>query len=169
MVIWPSTADQKAAILAFVSRGGGFLGAHSATDTLYNWPEYGDLIGAYFREHPWTQPASVIVENTAHPTTSGLGDRFTIEEEFYAFRDNPRPRVQVLLRLDTASRWQLRGLSAGVGQVVRERPRLLQRARALSGDVERLAVSATIDRGDSVDGRTLNVPVRDVLFPLSWL
>ena len=97
------TADQKAAILAFVSRGGGFLGAHSATDTLYNWPEYGDLIGAYFREHPWTQPAAVIVENTTHPTTSGLGDRFTIEEEFYAFRDNPRPRVQVLLRLDTAS------------------------------------------------------------------
>ena len=33
------TSDQKAAILAFVSRGGGFLGAHSATDTLYNWPE----------------------------------------------------------------------------------------------------------------------------------
>ena len=32
-----------------------------------------------------------------------LGDRFSIHEEFYAFRENPRPRVQVLLRLDTAS------------------------------------------------------------------
>jgi type 1 glutamine amidotransferase len=97
------TSEQKAAILGFVSRGGGFLGAHSATDTLYDWPEYGDLIGAYFREHPWTRQASVIVEDRTHPATSGLPDRFTIEEEFYAFRDNPRPRVQVLLRLDVTS------------------------------------------------------------------
>lgn len=99
----PFTADQKSAILAFVARGGGVLGAHSATDTLYDWPEYGSLMGAYFREHPWTRPASVIVEDTAHPTTTGLGDRFAIEEEFYTFRDNPRPRVHVLLRLDAAS------------------------------------------------------------------
>jgi type 1 glutamine amidotransferase len=97
------SAEQKAAILAFVSNGKGFLGAHSATDTLYEWPEYGALVGAYFREHPWTQRASVIVEDRAHPATTGLGDRFTIEEEFYAFRDNPRGRVQVLLRLDPAS------------------------------------------------------------------
>ena len=32
------TAEQKAAMLAFVSKGGGFMGAHSATDTLYDWP-----------------------------------------------------------------------------------------------------------------------------------
>jgi type 1 glutamine amidotransferase len=97
------TTDQKASILAFVSRGGGFLGAHSATDTLYEWPEYGALVGAYFKEHPWTQQASVIVDDRAHPTTSGLGDRFSIQEEFYTFRENPRDRVQVLLRLDAAS------------------------------------------------------------------
>ncbi len=99
----PFTADQKAAILAFVSRGGGFLGVHSATDTLYDWPEYGSLIGAYFKEHPWTREAAVIVEDTAHPASSMLGARFSIEEEFYTFRDNPRPRVHVLLRLDAAS------------------------------------------------------------------
>jgi uncharacterized protein len=97
------TAAQKASILAFVSNGGGFLGAHSATDTLYEWPEYGALVGAYFREHPWTQLASIVVEDRAHPATAGLGDRFAIHEEFYAFRENPRPRVQVLLRLDTVS------------------------------------------------------------------
>ena len=97
------TADQKAAILAFVANGKGFVGAHSATDTLYQWAEYGALVGAYFKEHLWTQQASVIVENGAHPATAGLGDRFSIEEEFYAFRENPRPRVQVLLRLDAAS------------------------------------------------------------------
>jgi len=97
------SADQKNAIVSFVTRGGGFVGVHSATDTLYEWPDYGRLVGAYFREHPWTQQASVIVEDETHPATSGLGDRFSILEEFYTFRENPRPRVQVLLRLDPAS------------------------------------------------------------------
>jgi type 1 glutamine amidotransferase len=97
------TAEQRAAILAFVAGGKGFLGAHSATDTLYEWPEYGALIGAYFKEHPWTRVASVIVEDRAHAATMGLGERFSIEEEFYTFRENPRGRVQVLLRLDASS------------------------------------------------------------------
>jgi type 1 glutamine amidotransferase len=99
----PLTADQKSAMVAFVSGGKGFLGVHSATDTLYDWPDYGRLVGAYFKEHPWTQEAGVIVEDRSHPSTTTLADRFTLLEEFYTFRDNPRPRVRVLLRLDTAS------------------------------------------------------------------
>jgi type 1 glutamine amidotransferase len=99
----PFNADQKSAIVNFVSAGKGFLGLHSATDTLYEWPEYGRLAGAYFKEHPWTQAATVLVEDQAHPATAGLGDRFALTEEFYTFRDNPRPRVHVLLRLDPAS------------------------------------------------------------------
>ena len=99
----PFTAAQKIAILSFVENGGGFLGAHSATDTLYDWPDYGRIVGAYFKEHPWTERATVLVEDPAHPAAAGLGDRFAILEEFYTFRDNPRPRVQVLLRLDAGS------------------------------------------------------------------
>jgi type 1 glutamine amidotransferase len=99
----PLTAEQKSAIVAFVQGGKGFLGVHSATDTLYDWPEYESLVGARFKEHPWTQSAAVIVENSAHPATEGLGSSFTLMEEFYTFRDNPRLRVQVLLRLDAAS------------------------------------------------------------------
>jgi cytochrome c len=95
--------DQKSALLAFVSGGKGFIGAHSATDTLHDWPEYGRLVGAYFKEHPWTRSGTVVVEDQAHETAAGLGDRFDIVEEFYAFTDNPRPRVHVLLRLDAAS------------------------------------------------------------------
>ena len=96
-------AAQKAAILSFVSSGKGFLGVHSATDTLYGWPDYGRLVGAYFQAHPWTGPGTVIVESGAHPATEGLGDRFSLAEEFYTFRENPRPAVQVLLRLDPMS------------------------------------------------------------------
>ena len=97
------SADQKTAIVDFVSGGGGFVGVHSASDTLYEWPEYGRLVGAYFKEHPWTQQGTLIVEDESHPATAGLGDGFSILEEFYTFRENPRPRVQVLVRLDAAS------------------------------------------------------------------
>ena len=94
---------QREAVAAFVAGGKGFLGVHSAADTLYDWPEYGRIVGAYFKEHPWTGPAVVVVEDSTHPATAGLGDRFTLSEEFYTFRENPRPDVQVLLRLDAAS------------------------------------------------------------------
>ena len=99
----PFDGDQKAAILDFVAGGKGFIGIHSATDTLYDWPDYGRLTGAYFKEHPWTGLATVLVEDAAHPSTAGLGDRFALTEEFYTFRENPRPRVHVLLRLDPLS------------------------------------------------------------------
>ena len=99
----PLTADQRSAILTFVSSGHGFVGVHSASDTLHGWPEYGALVGAFFKEHPWTQQGTVIVEDPSHPATAGLGDRFTLTEEFYTFVENPRPRVHVLLRLDATS------------------------------------------------------------------
>src|SRR5262245_61314662 len=38
----PLTTDQRSALISFVTAGGGFVGAHSATDTLYTWPEYGE-------------------------------------------------------------------------------------------------------------------------------
>jgi hypothetical protein len=44
----PLSTDQKAATVNFVSGGKGFMGAHSATDTLYEWADYGRLVGAYF-------------------------------------------------------------------------------------------------------------------------
>jgi type 1 glutamine amidotransferase len=99
----PLLADQQAALVNFIRDGKGFVGIHSATDTLYGWPEYGRLVGAFFKEHPWTQQADVVVEDQSHPSTAGLGGRFSIREEFYTFSENPRGRVQVLLRLDSAS------------------------------------------------------------------
>jgi type 1 glutamine amidotransferase len=97
------SAAQQAALVDFVDSGRGFIGIHSAADTLYSWPEYGRLVGAYFKEHPWTRQADVVVEDQSHPSVSGLDMRFSILEEFYTFQDNPRGRVQVLLRLDAAS------------------------------------------------------------------
>jgi len=98
----PLTNDQKEAVLSFVNNGHGFVGTHSATDTLREWSDYEGLVGAYVVDHPWTQQAHVLVDNATHPAT-GIRDPFTLEEEFYVFGSNPRPRVQVLLRLDATS------------------------------------------------------------------
>jgi hypothetical protein len=64
----PLSATQKADLLDFVRKGGGFGGTHSASDTFYDWPEYGKLIGGYFDGHPWHQKIKVVVED---PDASG--------------------------------------------------------------------------------------------------
>jgi uncharacterized protein len=98
----PLTAAQRAALLSVIDDGKGFIGIHSATDTLREWPDYGRLLGAYMVDHPWTQVGRVLVDDVSHAAT-GVRDAFSIEEEFYVFDSSPRPRVQVLLRLDGAS------------------------------------------------------------------
>lgn len=95
--------SQKQALLDFVRRGGGFAGFHSATDTLYQWPEYGELIGGRFDGHPWTQAAKIRVEDSEHPASRGFESPWTLTEEYYQFRDFSRDRVRVLMSLDTSS------------------------------------------------------------------
>jgi type 1 glutamine amidotransferase len=99
----PFNDAQKAALLSFVRSGKGFVGFHSATDTLYNWPEYGTLIGGYFQTHPWTQPVTLRVEDRNHRATRHLGSSFTINDEIYQFRAWSRSAVNVLVSLDLAS------------------------------------------------------------------
>jgi type 1 glutamine amidotransferase len=99
----PLSDARKQNLLSFVRGGKGFGGAHSATDTLYQWPEYGELIGAYFDGHPWTQEATVEIEDPDHPASRGVGTSFRILEEFYQFRSFSRDRVRVLLTLDPGS------------------------------------------------------------------
>lgn len=97
------SARQKADLLDFVCQGKGFGGVHSATDTLYSWPEYGDLIGGYFNGHPWVQDVSIHVEDQESPIVRALGESFSISDEIYQFRNFSRERVHVLLSLDTSS------------------------------------------------------------------
>ena len=95
--------SQQAAFESFMRSGKGFVGIHSASDTEYDWPFYGGLVGAYFREHPAVQSARVRVENRAHPATATLPEVWTRTDEWYSFRSNPRANVQVLLSLDESS------------------------------------------------------------------
>lgn len=96
--------QQKADLLDFVQSGKGFGGAHCATDTLYTWPEYGEMIGAYFDGHPWAQEVNIKVEESAFPGLEDIeGNAFRFTDEIYQFRQFSRDRVRVLLSLDTSS------------------------------------------------------------------
>jgi uncharacterized protein (TIGR03437 family) len=99
----PLSDQQKADLLDFVRSGKGFGGSHSATDCLYTWPEYGEMIGGYFDGHPWAQEASVDVEDAQSPLVAGAAPAFRFIEELYQFRNFSRDRVRVLLTLDTRS------------------------------------------------------------------
>ncbi|MFF8970731.1 ThuA domain-containing protein [Streptomyces sp. NPDC014995] len=94
---------QQRAFEDYIRRGGGYVGIHAAADTEYDWAFYGGLAGAYFRSHPAIQPATVVVEDRAHPATSGLARTWNRTDEWYDYRSNPRDRAHVLASLDESS------------------------------------------------------------------
>src|SRR5262245_51259765 len=99
----PIADADKTNLLSWIKSGKGFIGIHCATDTFYNWPEYGEMIGAYFDGHPWHQEVKVKVEDQAHPATKGLPATWTVTDEIYQFRNWDRSKRHVLLSLDTSS------------------------------------------------------------------
>jgi hypothetical protein len=96
--------SQKADLLSFVKDDGkGFVGVHSATDTFYKWPEYGDMIGGYFDGHPWnTFKAPVVVEDQNSPITRHFPKEFVLLDEIYQARNYSRDKVRVLMTLDAS-------------------------------------------------------------------
>ncbi|MFF1307646.1 ThuA domain-containing protein [Streptomyces sp. NPDC058307] len=94
---------QQRAFEGYIRHGGGYVGIHAAADTEYDWAFYGGLAGAYFQSHPAIQPATVVVEDRAHPSTSELSPTWNRTDEWYNYRSNPRDRVHVLASLDESS------------------------------------------------------------------
>ncbi len=99
----PFNNAQKEALLDFVRNGKAFFGIHNATDTCYDWPEYGEMLGGYFAGHPWHEEVNVIVEDTDHPATRMLGSSFKVVDEIYTFKSWDRNKTHVLMRLDNDS------------------------------------------------------------------
>jgi len=121
----PLTDEQKEAILSFVHGGKGFIGVHNAALTLYDTPEFGEMLGGYFRRTVSQNRIFVLnVEDVDHPATRMLGPSWPVQDEFYQFGTAPwdparpdenvdvlfgneipvgfsRDRVTVLLSIDT--------------------------------------------------------------------
>src|SRR5580765_589466 len=127
----PLTLAQKKSIVDYVRNGKALIGAHCATLTLYDYPEFGEVIGGYYRRS--IVPTNRIgngnigvlkVEDSSHPATKMLGGSWPVAAELYHFGttvwDPAKPtenvsqvgrlpiplaftrnRVHVLLSLDT--------------------------------------------------------------------
>lgn len=121
----PLDDSQKRALVDFVRAGGAFIGIHCAALTLYNYPDFGEMLGAYFRRAVQQNHVFVLnVEDLEHPATRMLGESWTVVDEMYQFgtaawsANRPdenvdvlfgnripvgfsRDRVRVLLSIDT--------------------------------------------------------------------
>ena len=88
---------QQQAMEGFIRGGGGFVGVHAAADTEYDWPWYGQLVGARFHDHP---PG--LHDSRVQPERDGVasGAAWPVHDEFYNYDQNPRGRVQVVATLD---------------------------------------------------------------------
>jgi len=92
--------SEQAAFEAYIKAGGGYVGIHSASDTLHAWPWYMNLVGGMFVDHPAVASGTIKVADKAHPSTAELSSVWTRTEEWYNFLDNPRGKVHVLATVD---------------------------------------------------------------------
>ena len=98
------TTQQKADLLSFIKADGkGFVGAHTGDDAYFTWPEFGEMIGGYFDNHPWgVFDAPVIVEDPNFPAMKPFASTFTIHDEIYQHKNFSRDKAHVLARLDAS-------------------------------------------------------------------
>ncbi|WAZ24917.1 ThuA domain-containing protein [Streptomyces cinnabarinus] len=99
-VLTPAGRERLA---GYVEAGGGFVGVHAAACTEYEWPYYGELLGARFARHPRLQPGRALIEDPDHPATRRLPSVWDCTDEWYDFTTNPRATVRVLMRADESS------------------------------------------------------------------
>ncbi len=95
--------QQKRDLLAFIHDDGkGFIGAHTGDDAYFTWPEFGEMVGGYFDNHPWgVFEAPIIVDDPKFPAMKAFAPRFTIRDEIYVHKaPYARDKVHVLAHLD---------------------------------------------------------------------
>lgn len=95
-------AEQEESFKKYINNGGSFAGVHAATDTEFEWPWYGKLVGAYFLNHPKQCEAHINVVNDRHESTKHLKNPWVHFDEWYNFK-NISPDLEVLLTLDESS------------------------------------------------------------------
>jgi len=95
--------QQQDAFERFIESGKGYVGVHAASDTEYQWPWYHKLVGAYFKEHPKIQPATLNVhDDPKFSVLDQLPHPWKRTDEWYDFRSLPQ-NVNVIIDIDEDS------------------------------------------------------------------
>lgn len=92
--------------MSWIRAGGAFIGIHAATDTFYDWAEYGEMVNGYFDGHPWNAGTQVSIKvepgQEKHPLVAMFdGQNVDFKEEIYQLKaPYDSSKVHMLLRLD---------------------------------------------------------------------
>ncbi len=90
----------KTAFFKWIADGHGFIGFHSAADTLHRTPEYAKMLGGEFAGHGMFHPrVDVYNMDPESPINAGWGKSIAINEEFYLFRNYDPTQVHLLLAM----------------------------------------------------------------------
>lgn len=101
----PLTQQQMTDLISFVKDDGkGFVAAHTADTAFQRFPEFGEMMGATYDNHPWNRvKATVNVVDSAFPAMKGFPKTFEFEDEMYQVKDFSWEKSHVLMNLDTST------------------------------------------------------------------
>lgn len=113
-LLWKQREERlKRSFKEYVQNGGGLVGVHAATASFGSWPDFGEMLGAYFSYHPAPKPVWFKNERPDHPVNAAFGGKdFEIKDEIYRYTDHvsqhciftkqpySRDKLRVLLSLD---------------------------------------------------------------------
>jgi len=94
----------KKSLADFVRAGGGLAVVHAGVASFAGWPEFGEIVGARFDNHPWGAGSTVVlrIEEPDHPLTAAFKERyFIVTDEIYQVKDPyTREDLRVLISVD---------------------------------------------------------------------
>jgi len=91
--------EQKSAFQRYIRAGGGFVGIHSATGSMRQWPWFWSVVGGKFCRHAKMQKFTVKVKDAKDPSTAHFPATFEWTDEFY-YVDHIPEGLHVLLAGD---------------------------------------------------------------------
>jgi len=98
-------ARLKKSLVVFLQQGGGLAVIHAGVASFREWPEFGEIIGARFTNHPWVSGSTVTlkVDEPGHALAGAFKEPvFAIRDEIYQVGDPySREKLRVLLSIDT--------------------------------------------------------------------
>ncbi|HRI88784.1 MAG TPA: ThuA domain-containing protein [Candidatus Hydrogenedentes bacterium] len=104
----PMKPSGQAELIEWIKNGGGFVGFHCASDTFHT-PDGGEvtpyikMIGGEFRGHGKQFVGTVRVVDKAHPTMANVPEEWSINDEWYLFKNLNEKSIHVLATLDSAA------------------------------------------------------------------
>ncbi len=98
-------ARLKRNLVEYLWQGGGLAVIHAGVASFRKWPEFGEIIGARFDNHPWNSGSTVTlkVDDSAHPAAQAFvaSPSLEISDEIYQLKGNySREKMRVLISLD---------------------------------------------------------------------